>query len=394
MSERTSVERSVLVLGAAPEAGWVSAELAALGYRVEWLVDEGTEAPGAIRGVSAHHGARLTRLDGHVGAFCACLADDGGAETNVEVSAVVVATGNRRVVPWERYGLTPSTPNVLSVPQVRRQLEAPRSTGSALSHRNQTFLIALDLGGETAKETATETLALARDLRRQWHGEVYVFYQNLKVDTANLDELTHRMRDEGVLFCRYERPTVKVDDEGVSFTYVEGTIRGDLLVVPDDVAPAEDTASLAHTLRVRVGEDGFYQEMNIRHYRPGLSERKGIYYAGRCHLDADLTTLRADATRAVSDVDALLGMGYLEPEAIRALVEPARCVRCLTCVRSCPHAAVEIADYAEVTAARVVNLACRGCGTCVANCPVKAIALVGLEVPAWARRDSEGVAAS
>lgn len=394
MSERVPVERSVLVLGAAPEAGWVSAELAGLGYRVEWVAAGGAAPEGVAAPGVAYREGHLVRLDGQVGAFRAWLAGNGGAAASLDAAAVVVASGNRRLVPWERYGLSPATPNVLSVPQVRALLGAQRSTGPALEHRNQAFLIALDLGGETAKETATEALELARDLRRAWRGEVYVFYQNLKVDTANLDALTRQMREEGVLFCRYEKPTLQAADEGVSFTYVEGTVRGDLLIVPEDTAPAEDTLSLAEALRVRVGEDGHLQEINVRQHRPGHAERKGIYYAGRCHLDADLATLRADAARAASDVDGLLGQGYLEPEAVRAHVDSAACVRCLTCVRSCPHAAVEIADYEEVTAARVLDLACRGCGACVANCPVQAIDLLGLAVPAWAQRAPEEVAAS
>jgi Pyruvate/2-oxoacid:ferredoxin oxidoreductase delta subunit len=52
-------------------------------------------------------------------------------------------------------------------------------------------------------------------------------------------------------------------------------------------------------------------------------------------------------------------------------------------VRTCPHAAVEIVDYEDVTAAKVVDLACWGCGACVVNCPVQAIELVGQPMPAW-----------
>ncbi len=397
MSERVPVERSVLVVGSSPEAGWVSAELASLGYRVEWPFEErdGGVSPGdELLGVTTYPGARVARLEGHVGAFRAWLDGTGDVDKLVEVAAVVVAAGNRRLVPWERFGLTAATPNVLTVPQVRSQLGAPRTTGPALAHRNETILVALDLGGETAKETATEALLLARDVNRQWRSEVVVFYQNLKVDTADLDALTRLMREEGVLFCRYEQPTVLADDDGVAFTYIEGTIHGAMLVVPEDVAPATDTAELGALLNLRLGEDGYLQEVNVRHYRPGLAERKGIYYAGRCHMDADLGTLRQDATRAVSDVDALLRDGWLEPEPIRAHVDSAKCVRCLTCVRTCPHIAIEIAAYEQVTAARVVDLACRGCGACVANCPVKAISLLGLDVPAWARRDAEGMAAT
>ncbi len=59
------------------------------------------------------------------------------------------------------------------------------------------------------------------------------------------------------------------------------------------------------------------------------------------------------------------------------------CIRCLTCVRTCPHAAIEIVTRHDRTAAHVVELACRGCGACVGNCPVQAISLSNHAWPAW-----------
>jgi heterodisulfide reductase subunit A-like polyferredoxin len=69
----------------------------------------------------------------------------------------------------------------------------------------------------------------------------------------------------------------------------------------------------------------------------------------------------------------------LLPEEIIAEVDSEKCVRCLTCIRTCPHAAVALDDYGQVTAARVFEVACMGCGACVANCPVRAIELVEWE---------------
>ena len=391
--ERTAVERAVLVLGAAPEAGWVADDLHTRGYRVEWVPGEDEEPQDAAE-AAYHEGWDLVRLDGHVGAFRATLADGLGGEQAVSASAVVVAVGNRRTLSWERMGISPARAGVLTVPQARDLLASPRETGPAFPHRQQTILVGLDLGGETPKETATEALHLARDIRARWHSEVLVLYRDLQVDTAHLEALTRAMRDEGIVFCRYDEHTLAAGVDGVTFQYVEGALRGDLLIVPEDVAPREDTQALADLLRLRVGEDGWLQEVNIRQHRPGLSERKGIYYAGRCHLDADLATIREDAVRAAGDVEALLGAGYLAPEAIRAEVESERCARCLTCERTCPHGAVEVVTRGGVTAAYVEPLACWGCGACVANCPVQAIALLGLGTPAWACRASEGVAAS
>ena len=62
------------------------------------------------------------------------------------------------------------------------------------------------------------------------------------------------------------------------------------------------------------------------------------------------------------------------------MVDPSKCVGCLTCVRICPFGAAyinpnltgvgDIVGAAEITAA-----ACRGCGLCPAECPAKAIQL-------------------
>mgnify|MGYP005856522973 CR=1 FL=1 len=381
MSHRVDVEKKVLILGGTPDAGWVADELARLGYQIAWVSAEGLPATKlASPQVSTYENYTLSRLDGHVGSFRARFQGNGGP-LDIAASALVVATGNERYSPPE-YGIGPSA-HVLTVPQVQRQLDAPRTTGAALSYRNQRMALLLDWGGETPKETATEALELAIRIREQWHAEVNVFYRNLQVDTYNLERLTRQMRERGIVFNRYDTLKVDVQEEGVDLSYVEGAIRTDLLILPDMVRPRSDTRDLAALLNVNVGEDGYFQDVNIRQYRPGLSNRQGIFFAGRCHMDASLIEAQADAVQAAANVDALLGQGFLTPEEIIAHVDSTKCVRCLTCVRTCPHAAVEIAEYEDVVAARVADLACRGCGACVANCPVRAIELVGQAMPAW-----------
>lgn len=391
MSQQQQVAKQVIVLGAATEADLVAHGLGALGYEVRWV--RTGDLPAALSGtgphVTAYSGFQLVGLDGHVGSFAARLQRDGQMES-VGGSALVVATGNERYYPSECYGL-PLGGHVLTVPQMLGQLTGPSSTGAAAPHRNQRYAFMLDLGGQSSKETSTEALKVAFRLRRRWHSEVYVFYQNLQVDAHDLESLTREMRDGGVVFCRYASPKVAAGERGVEIRYEEGTLGVDVLVLPEAVRPAPGTQELAEKLRVRVGEDGYLQEINIRQYRPGLTMRKGIFVTGRCHLDGDDQDVRADATQAVANVDALLGTGAVGPEDTIAHVDADKCIRCLTCVRSCPHSAVEIAQQQDVVAACVVDLACRGCGACVANCPVRAIELVSTvpeapaPVPAWLR---------
>jgi heterodisulfide reductase subunit A-like polyferredoxin len=389
MSQRVPVEKKVMVLGDTPEAGRVAHDLLGLGYLVHWVSFEDTPIRTSLADprLAFYGDCNLVALEGDVGQFTARLRRD-GEMLSLDAAALVVATGNERYYPSERYKLSLSS-NVLTVSQIQRQLDAVRGAGAAR------ILVMLDLGGETAKETATETLRLAIRLREEWRGEVYAFYQNLKVDTPGYERLTREMREKGVVFCRYAEPQITVDEKGIAVAYVEGTVRGELLVLPEAVRPREGTAELAALLRVRVGEDGYFQDINIHHYRPGLSVRKGIYFAGRCHLDVAGDEALSDAALAAANIDALLGEGFLEPEAVIAHVDSYKCIRCLTCIRTCPHAAVELADYqavtdgdglpvrSAVTAARVVDLACRGCGACLANCPVRAIELVGQQLPAW-----------
>jgi len=372
---------AVLVLGDTPEASRVAKELLRLGYAVHWISSDGAQAPEAWPLLTTYAHALLLGLEGHVGAFRAQVESE-GRQFSIPAVAVVVATGNERYYPRERYAIDPS-PHVLTLTQLQAQLQAPRSTGAALAHRKERLLMLLDYGGATSKEMAKEALQMALRARQEWHNEIYVFYQNLQVDSSGLEELTRTMRDQGVIFCRYADPKIVLDDDGVQLSYIEGTVRGEIMVLPETTRPRSDTPELAALLKVRVGEDGYFQDVNIRQYRPGLSVRRGIFFAGRCHMDADTFDAQADALQAVANVDALLLGGVVSPEAVIANVDADKCIRCLTCIRTCPHAAVELADNGQVVAAKVVDLACWGCGACVANCPVRAITMVGQALPAW-----------
>jgi len=64
-----------------------------------------------------------------------------------------------------------------------------------------------------------------------------------------------------------------------------------------------------------------------------------------------------------------------------AVVDPQRCVGCLTCVRICPYDVPQVrGDSAGVGnifgAAYIESAICHGCGTCAAECPAQAIQLM------------------
>ncbi|MBN1401632.1 MAG: 4Fe-4S binding protein [Anaerolineae bacterium] len=389
MTQAVPIARKVMVLGATPEAGCAVAALLELGYAVDWVLleDGGAVADSEPErpGLAVHRDALLAHLDGAAGSFVARLGrDDSGF--SVETSAVIVAAGNARFFPGDSYGLTPSA-GVISLEQLQRRLENERLRTSAAADRMRlrTRRVALVLGlkRDVSREMTFEALHWARRVFGEWGCEVTVFYRELSVDTPGLEHLTLEMRREGIVFARYGALQLQPQAEEVALFYEEGAQSYDLLVLPEAIQPRADTAELAEALGLRPAEDGYLEELNIHLDRPGLSSRRGVFLAGRCHVDATPDELRADALQAVAQVDALIGDGRLAPEEVIAHVEAEKCIRCLTCLRTCPHAAVEVVPYEGVIAARVMDLACQGCGQCVTNCPARAIELIGQAYPAW-----------
>ena len=76
----------------------------------------------------------------------------------------------------------------------------------------------------------------------------------------------------------------------------------------------------------------------------------------------------AAAARAAT----ILAKRELVLSAIVAVVDPERCVACLTCVRECPYHAPAIS---EERVSFIEPAECRGCGICVSACPRSAIEL-------------------
>jgi heterodisulfide reductase subunit A-like polyferredoxin len=227
-----------------------------------------------------------------------------------------------------------------------------------------------------------------------------LFNPNCRVSVLYKNIVTYGFREEyytearrlGVVFTRYtdetlpeikpvgKRLEVRVRDLALDRWL---TLPADLVPLSMPIVPAEGTGELAKLLRVPLASEGFFDEAQMK-LRPMDFMREGIFLAGMAHypkfIEESITHALAAAGRAVT---VLSQGGALYLGGVVAVVDPAKCVGCLTCTRVCPFGIPQVieqegrAGVGGLGGAAFVDPAqCQGCGTCTGECPANAIQLV------------------
>jgi heterodisulfide reductase subunit A2 len=125
--------------------------------------------------------------------------------------------------------------------------------------------------------------------------------------------------------------------------------------------------------------DGFFLEAHPK-LRPVDFASDGLFMAGVAHYPKFLDETIAQAQAAASRAAIILSQDHVLTNARVAVVDPAKCVGCLTCVRACPYdvpkVSAQFTGVGNITGAAFIEPAmCHGCGICAAECPAKAIQL-------------------
>jgi heterodisulfide reductase subunit A-like polyferredoxin len=352
-----------------------------------------------INRVRAHPRIRaLTRTElinyqGHVGFFQSDLRTahpDGSCETfRVEHGVTIVATGGgeSHTHPW------------LSLPRVitQRDLEEKliHNPGEIAALRDVVMIQCIHPAGEKdycSRVCCTNTMKNAIRLKLYNPGcRVSVLYKNI-VTYGFREAFYTEARQLGVVFIRYtadeppqilpegERNRVRVRDLSLD-RWLD--LPADLIPLSMSIAPAEGTAQLASLLRVPLSSEGFFEEAQMK-LRPMDFMREGIFLAGMAHypkfIEESISHALAAAARAVT----LLTHGEsLYLGGVVAVVDPEKCVGCLTCTRTCPFGIPQVIQQEGRSgvgglggAAFIDSAQCQGCGTCTGECPANAIQLV------------------
>jgi heterodisulfide reductase subunit A-like polyferredoxin len=167
----------------------------------------------------------------------------------------------------------------------------------------------------------------------------------------------------------------------------------DLVVLSTPLVPPAGARQLASRLKVPVDADGFFLEAHPK-LRPVDFASDGLFLAGLAHYPKFLDETIAQAQAAAARAAIILAQDSVQTDARIAVVDPARCVGCLTCVRACPYDVPKVsATFTGVGgiagAAFIEPARCHGCGVCAAECPAQAIQLKHYrDVEVWPKIDA------
>jgi len=316
-------------------------------------------------------------------------------EIELNVGTIVVATGYEIYVPSEKnlfgYG---RYDNVITALELERLINAAGPTGGEVIRMSD---------GELPKRVAFIQCVGSRDvniheycsgfccmyalknsvLLKQHHPEteIFIFFTDIRAPFKGFEEFYRRARELGVTFIRGKPVEIREDPETKNLLLraedidigAPVEVEADLVVLSTAAEPGPDAESLARTLNITRGPDGFFLESHPK-LKPIDTATEGIFLAGAAQAPKDIPYSVSQGTGAAARAGRILSKDTWEIEPIVAHVDPEKCrnpkAKCGICVTKCPFAAIQ-APPGEP--ARVNEAMCHGCGTCVADCPHDAI---------------------
>jgi quinone-modifying oxidoreductase subunit QmoB len=332
-------------------------------------------------------GARLSACRGFIGQFDASFTQS-GTTLQRRVAHILIAEDNRRIPNFDLYRLQAGSV-VQSLSTFRKEFAMRPET---FANRRVVFLHGLRMESEPV--LAEEVFRSALELQAVSGARAHVLTGNLKVAGDGLEALYRDAKSAGTLFFKFTdtQPTFAQTETGPVTIEFRDEITGhdyrlspDITVVDERIVPAAYVEHLAVVLGLHRGPAGFLQTENV-HRLPVFTNRSGVLAIGPARAVLSAADLEREAACGAL---AVLGLANQDqrPQVDAAEINPAHCIRCLTCFRLCPYGAVNKGNRIAV-----VTDACAGCGICVAECPRGAIQLGSIR--SFSQKEDTAIGAS
>ncbi len=325
--------------------------------------------------------ARIISFSGHQGNF-RCELESPRGKWSLHFGAVVVATGGQECAPKEYlYG---DDTRVLTQIELEGLLaDPPEDLGTA-----PTVVMIQCVGSREPEHPycsrvccgeAIKNAITLKKIRPQ--ANVFILYRDIR--TYGLKEIYYKKaRDLGVQFIRYEpalKPQVTPAANGLMVSIFDQNLkatinlRADYLALSAAIRPHPVAKEIAGLMKLPLDNDGFFMEAHLK-LRPLDFAVNGIFLCGLAHSPKFIEESIAQAQGAAARALGILAQKVMYVGGAVAVVDPQKCVICLTCVRTCPFGVPRIDQTEGVIA--IDPAACQGCGSCASACPRKAIELM------------------
>jgi len=338
--------------------------------------------------ITVHLQTELVETGGFKGNFTSILRHN-GQTFPVKHGATILATGAVEYKGRD-YGYG-SDPRILTQTEFEQLLGEAVSQPSLISNL-QSLTMILCVGpaqrfcARICCFTALKNAVKLKELNPA--AQVTIIYRDIRTYGFR-ERLYTEARRVGVRFIRYDfdrKPKVNTDDGQLTIRVHEPMLGQDLTLHPDrlvlsmPLVPPPEMRELSARLKLPLDADGFFLEAHPK-LRPVDFASDGVFMAGLAHYPKFLDETIAQAQAAASRAAMILAQENVLTNARVALVDPSKCVGCLTCVRVCPYDVPQVKPEftgvgGVVGAAFVEPAMCHGCGTCAGECPAKAIQLL------------------
>ncbi len=209
--------------------------------------------------------------------------------------------------------------------------------------------------------------------------QVFVLYRDIRT-YGLLEDYYTEAREKGVIFMRFEDdspPDVTTSSGHITVKTKDHILKRDVEISADLVAlsagmRAADTKELSGIMKLNANPEGYFIEAHVK-LRPVDMPGEGIFLCGTAHGPKLISEAISQAQAAASRATTFLARPEIKLSAIAAKVDTDHCVKCLSCVRTCPFDVPVFNTEKKVI--EIDEAICHGCGACAGICPRQTIQL-------------------
>lgn len=339
------------------------------------LIDEVT----ANKKINVLTEAKITGFEGFKGNFTTEIATGSkGKIQKIDHGIIIVATGAKEYKPKEfLYGEDDRVITQVELSDILEEKTAVDYNSvvmiQCVGSRNEENVECSRICCQSAVKNALHIKKLNPDTM------VYILYRDIRTN-GMLEEYYTEARKQGVIFIRFDSdapPDVNSSSDGLFITVKDHILQQDIEISADILTlsagiRAEDTDEISGIMKLNRNPEGYFMEAHVK-LRPVDMPGEGIFLCGTAHGPKLISEAIAQAQAAASRATTFLSKDAIKLSAITAKVDTEFCVKCLSCVRSCPFDVPAFNIKEKVI--EINEAICHGCGVCASVCPRETIQL-------------------